>query len=481
MTSKRRGVAARIGASLAILALVGGLWATPAVWSGFAHAQADDEDEIRELYGLFVEALEQAQANYVRPVSRKELIEEALRGMCRKLDQNSTYFNAGESNQFRRSIEGSFGGIGIQVGTDTASGRLKVIAPMAGTPAQKAGILAGDLILGVDDRSTDGLSTDQVIELLQGRPGTEVKLKVLHVNAREPVEVICTRSIIDVPSVLGDRRRPDGSWEYWLDPEHKIGYIRLTAFVPRTAADLKEALDTLKSQEVKGLILDLRDNPGGLLSAAVEVSDLFLDQGVIVSTRGRNVEERTFKATASESDFLDIPMVVLINQYSASASEILSACLQDHGRAQVVGQRSFGKGSVQNVIELSDGVSVLKLTVATYWRPSGKNIHRFEDAKETDEWGVFPDPDCEIKYNEVEHRRWALARRLRDLDILQPEVGREDQAEANLNTDGQPKPKPVEEAANDRPPTDNADDPAAFEDRQLNKALELLRAKLSKP
>ncbi len=213
---------------------------------------------------------------------------------------------------------------------------------------------------------------------------------------------------------MGDRRKADDSWDFLLDKDRKIGYIRVIHFFQDTPEDLKKALDELTEQGMKALILDLRDDPGGLLSAAVEVSDLFLDEGKIVTTRGRNTREMVYEAE-KPGTFTGFPMVVLVNQHSASAAEIVSAALQDHKRAVVVGQRSFGKGSVQNILPLDDGDSKLKLTVATYWRPSGKNIHRFKDAKPSDEWGVSPNDGLEVKMSNEQYMSWFETRQQRDL------------------------------------------------------------------
>src|SRR5262249_7591118 len=376
---------------------------------------AKPRDEMMELYGVFVDAVEKVEANYVRPVSRRELLESALEGMLQNLDPHSSYINTSEWRQFRRQIEGRFGGIGIQVGVDPETGRLRVIAPMVGTPAYEGGILAGDQIVEIDGQSAEGMSPDKAVEVLTGRPGTEVKLSVLHEGSEEPQSITLTRAIIDVPSVLGDRRKPNDQWDFMLDKDKKIGYIRISSFIQNTAEELKKALDQLKDEGAKGLILDLRDDPGGLLSSAVEISDLFLDKGEIVSTKGRNTASKSYVAQ-KESVFEHLPLAVLINQNSASAAEIVAAALQDHKRAAIVGQRSYGKGSVQNILELDDGNSVLKLTVASYYRPSGENIHRFRTAKSTDKWGVSPDKELEVKLTPSEHVRWFLARRDRDLE-----------------------------------------------------------------
>jgi carboxyl-terminal processing protease len=430
---------------------------------------AKPKDEAMELYGLFVDAVEQVQQNYVKPVSRKQLLESALKGMLQDLDPHSVYINTSEYKSFKKKIEGHFGGLGITVGYDTDANRLKVLAPMVGTPAYAAGVLAGDLILEIDGKSTEGLTTDKAVEVLQGQPGTPVKLHVLHEGNDKAETISVTRAIIDVPTVLGDLRKADDHPDFVIDKAKKIGYIRITDFYQNTARDVRAALDELKEQGVKGLILDLREDPGGLLASAVEVSDLFLDHGTIVSTRGRNTIDKTYDAH-KEGDFPDVPMIVLVNENSASASEIVAAALQDHKRAQVVGQRSYGKGSVQNLLDLEDGNSVLKLTVATYWRPSGKNIHRFKDAKEADEWGVSPDSGLEVKLTPQEHFAWALGRRDRDLmggkaaaALRETEAkkaeAKKDEPKAKADTKGKPAPRP-------------------FKDKQLDKALEVLRAKI---
>ena len=354
-------------------------------------AKPKEKDDVAELYGVFVDAVEQVQQNYVRPVSRRELMESALRGMLGDLDQHSTYINTSQWKSFKRQIEGKFGGVGMTVEVDDESKRLKVVAPMVGTPAYQGGVMAGDIVMEIDGTSTEGVTIDKAIELLQGQPGTPVKLQVLHELADKAETLTLNRAIIEVPSVMGDKRKPNDEWDFLLDADKKVGYIRITNFIQNTTDEVKAAVRELESQGMKALILDLRDDPGGLLSAAVEISDLFVEDGKIVSTKGRNTVEKTFEAH-KPGTYTGFPMAVLVNHNSASASEILAACLQDHDRAIVIGERSFGKGSVQNILDLEDGDSVLKLTVATYWRPSGKNIHRFKNAKDSDEWGGLPQP-----------------------------------------------------------------------------------------
>lgn len=375
---------------------------------------AKPQDEMMELYGMFVDAVEQVEANYVRPVSRKDLLESALNGMLAELDSHSAYFNETEWHRFEKEIEGNFTGIGIRIDYDSKTGRPIIVAPIVNSPAYAAGILAGDQILEVNGESTENWTPEKIVEKLSGRPGTEVKLTVLHTVTEETETITVTRAVIELDSVMGDRRKEDDTWDLLLDPDRKIGYVRIGHFFHNTPEDLKKALDELTEQGMKGLILDLRDDPGGLLSAAVEVADLFLEEGKIVATRGRNTREVVYEAEKAGT-YTGFPMAVLINQHSASASEIVAAALQDHERAVVVGQRSFGKGSVQNILPLNDGDSKLKLTVATYWRPSGKNIHRFKDAKPTDEWGVSPNEGMEVKMSDEQYVAWFQGRQERDL------------------------------------------------------------------
>ena len=415
---------------------------------------AKPKDETMELYGVFVDAVEQVEANYYKKVDRRELLESALRGMLQDLDPHSTYINEADWKQFQRQIQGSFIGIGIQVGFDNDIKRLKVIAPVVGSPAYGAGVLAGDLILEIDGKSTEGLTPDKAVETLQGRAGTEVKLLVMHTGSEKSETLTMNRAQIEMPSVLGDIRKADDTWDYFLDKDKKIGYVRITSFIQNTTEELRKALKELTDQGMTALVLDLRDNPGGLLSAAVEVSDLFIEDGNIVTTKGRNVRDKVYKAD-KDGTFTGFPMVVLVNQHSASAAEIVSACLQDHGRAQVVGQRSYGKGSVQNILPLEDGNSVLKLTTQTYWRPSGKNIHKGKNAKDKDEWGVSPDPGLTVKLSDEEYEDWATARRDRDL----------------LSHGKNAKPKEKEKEKDD-------EKPKKVEDKQLAKALDVVKGKL---
>lgn len=379
-------------------------------------APSRGRDSDYEMARLMVDVLQEVRQRYVRelkPEEQRQLVEAMINGGLERLDPHSSYINPQEYKQFARASKGSFGGVGISLGVDLQKGsRLTVLSPIVGTPAYNAGILAGDIITKINGKSTENLGISEAIDMIQGEPGTEVVLTVVHEGEKKPVDYTLKRDIIRVQSVIGDSRLPDGNPDFMLDKERKIAYVRISSFAETTVGELKAALAVIQAAGARALVIDLRYNPGGLLSAAVEISDMFLDDGVIVSTRGRNQQDQVYSAHRDGTLFLpakQFPIAVLVNRYSASASEILSAALQDHGRAIVVGERSFGKGSVQNVIPMESQASALKLTTASYWRPSGKNIHRFPDSKETDEWGVKPSEGMEVKLEDkerVDYQRW---------------------------------------------------------------------------
>lgn len=424
-----------------------------------------DRDENYELVKLMVDVLQEVDHKYVQDLDserKRKLVEDMINGGLERLDQHSTYINSRDYKQFTKQSRGKFGGIGIQLGYDRVSGmQLTVISPMVGTPAYEAGILAGDLIIKIDGKTTENMRLSDAVELIQGDPGQKITLTVLHEGSKEPVDVEIVRAEIQVQSVLGDRRKPDDEkeWDFFIDPTHKIAYIRLVSFSETATAEMKKTVEQLKKDGVRGLVIDLRNNPGGLLTAAVEISDLFLTRGRIVSTKGRNAEEKVYDAKASGTLLGDadaFPIAVLVNRYSASASEILAAALMDNNRAIVVGERSYGKGSVQNIIEMENRSSALKLTTASYWRPSGANIHRFPDSKETDEWGVKPSEGYDVPLKDEERLAYLIHRR--DRDVVH-------------GKGGTTTPKPKEEPETEKKP---------FEDRVLNKALDYLRGKLKK-
>jgi len=402
------------------------------------------DDEYYELLTLFADTLDQIDRNYVKDISKRELMEAAIEGMIKKLDQYSNYIPPKEIDRFKGSVKSEFGGIGIQVSIENE--RLKVISPIVGSPAYRAGLIAGDVITKIEGDSTEGITLDQAVRKMKGKVGTKVTITIVHPDDPMPKQVTLERAIVRVQTVLGNRRTDDDSWDYMYDDKRKIAYVRVTSFSERTVTELRDAMKDLLSREMRGLVLDLRFNPGGLLSSAIEVCDMFIDRGRIVSTEGRNAPKRVWDAT-SKGTYPEFPIAVLVNRYSASASEIVSACLQDHERAVVVGERTWGKGSVQNIIDLDNGRSALKLTTAGYMRPSGKNIHRFDGATKEDEWGVKPNSEFTLRLTEREISDLVRFRRLRDI--------------VQKRDPDQEEPK------------------AEFEDRQLNLALEYVQSKIA--
>lgn len=376
--------------------------------------EKEKDEDYYQMMKLFADTYEQIERNYVKDIDRRVLLEAAIRGMVQELDQYSSYISPEDLSRFNQVVEQEFGGIGIQVHIDDQNNRLTVMTPLPGTPAYKAGIRAGDIIDSIEGKSTKGFTLSQAIKILKGREGEKVKMAVIHKGTDKVIPVTVEREIIHVATVLGDTYKDDDAWDYMYDKKAKIGYIRLTHFSRHSAEELRSAIEDLRKQGMKGLILDLRFNPGGLLSQATEISDMFIESGKIVSTEGRNSRNRKWEAT-SKGTFKDFPMAILVNRYSASASEIVSACLQDHKRAVIIGERTWGKGSVQNVIELEEGDSALKLTTASYHRPSGKNIHRFPGAKDTDVWGVTPDEGYRLRLTDDELEALTEYRRKRDI------------------------------------------------------------------
>ena len=419
-------------------------------------AAATQSDEYYELFSVLVDTLDQIERNYVKPISRRELIEAAINGALSKLDPYSNYIAPEEVARFRTSVESQFGGIGIQITVD--DGKLKVLSPLVGSPAYRAGVQSGDTIAEIEGLPTGDMTLEEAVRKLKGEVGTTVTVTLVHAGQTEPKKVTLTREIVHLETVMGDTHSADDHWNYMLDPVEKIGYIRVSTFSRDTVDELRKALVQLKADGLRGLVLDLRFNPGGLLTAAIEMSDLFISAGKIVSTEGRNSEARVWEAHP-EGTFEGFPMAVLVNHFSASSSEIVAACLQDHGRAIIVGERTWGKGSVQNVIELEGGRSALKLTTASYLRPSGKNIHRFPDAKESDEWGVVPNEGFEVKLRQSELRDLVASRRLRDILPVHERKPEETQVATPEGGAEKPEAKPV-----DRAPAESKPDEAKPEE-----------------
>jgi carboxyl-terminal processing protease len=365
------------------------------------------------------EAMEVINRNYVEDISRRELYEGAMKGMTAELDPYSSYIAPQDFNYLREELDQEFGGIGVLIEFNRETNRPTVVSPLVDTPAAEAGVRAGDVILAIDGQDTSDMTFRDTLETIRGKPGEVVRLTVLHIGEEVPVDLDIARAIIPIESVLGDHRLDDGTWDFHLHTDPRIAYIRLVTFGENSVEELRESL---RDVDVEAILLDLRDNAGGLLTAAVETCDLFVDEGTIVTIRGRDrVIREQYVATPEIIVDQRVPMVILVNHYSASASEIVAACLQDHRRAKVIGQRTWGKGTVQNIIELEGGDAALKLTTASYWRPNGKNIHRLKDAEETAEWGVTPDAGFEVKLSEEEADAVRRMRRKKDTEgITQP-------------------------------------------------------------
>lgn len=376
-------------------------------------AVIDRTREDFELMRLFAEAYEQIDVSYVKDVDRRDLVESAIQGMATHLDPYSTYIAPQNVREFDKYIDQEFGGIGIHV--NGVGGKLEIVNILPGSPAFRAGLKAGDEIVEVDGKTTKGLTQAALTERLTGPSGRSIDLGILRVGSSVTEHVPVIRETIQIPTVVGHHRNADHSWNFMLDDTAKIGYLRINHFSKNTADDLRHTMDALVESGVKGLIMDVRSNPGGLLTSAIEISDMFIESGTIVSVKGRTVPERAWKAKRGVK-YSNLPIAVLVNRYSASASEVLSAALQDNHRAIIVGERTFGKGSVQTVLRLESGRSLLKLTTASYFRPSGVNIHRAEGMKPEDDWGVKPDEGHEHLMSKDEWGNWLTAREAVDFD-----------------------------------------------------------------
>ena len=349
-------ISAAAGAALTLITT------QPRIVFDASSAKAAAADTYRQL-SLFGDVFERVRSDYVEKPDDSKLVESAINGMLAGLDPHSSYMDAKSFGDMQIEKTGKFGGLGIEVTME--DGLIKVVAPIDATPAHKAGIMANDIITHLNDEPVQGLTLNQAVEKMRGPVNTKIKLKIMRKGADKPVEVSITRDIIRVRSV---RSRMEGD---------DVGYLRVTQFNEQTTEGLKKAITDLSAQagdKLKGFVIDLRNNPGGLLDQAISVSDAFLEKGEIVSTRGRNGEEtQRFNARAGDLT-KNKPIIVLINGGSASASEIVAGALQDHKRAAVIGTRSFGKGSVQTIIPLGSGNGALRLTTARYFTPSGRSI-----------------------------------------------------------------------------------------------------------
>jgi carboxyl-terminal processing protease len=386
---------------------------------------------------VFTEVLRDVEDNYVEQQEPQKLIQGAIRGMIQSLDPHSSYMTKEEYQDLMVETKGSFYGIGIEIGL--RDNVLIVVSPIEGTPAAKAGIQTGDKIIKIDDKPTNDMTLNEAVKLIRGQKGTKVHLTIIRETAEKPLDFTITRDEIPLKSVR----------TLLLTPE--IGYARVSNFQSKTAKDLASGLEDLEAgRKLKGLILDLRNNPGGLLSQSIEVSDLFLDSGTIVSVKDRKAVQHT-ETAKKDSQERRYPIIVLVNGGSASASEIVAGALQDNKRAIILGTKTFGKGSVQSIIKLSDG-SALRLTTARYYTPSGKSIQAS---------GISP--DIEIEY------------------IAPPEEGKEEKKQLLREEDlkghiTNDKPKVEEPAAPDDTKQDKLAKLLVEKDNQIRYAMQLLQS-----
>lgn len=412
------------------------------------------------------------------------LIVEFLDGALSVLDDYTSMIWPADAVEFDKAMMGSFEGIGIQLGMDERTRRLKVITPLESSPALEAGIQPDDLIIRVDGQSTQGWSTDDAVQNIMGPGGTQVVLTIHRPSTGQELDFRLVRRRIELPTVRGVARVPGSAdeWDYMLDRDAGVAYLRLTNFLPKSEHELRQALARARAQGMRGLILDLRSNPGGLLDVVVSIVGAFVERGEVVATRGRPEPEH-HEPVSGPAEYKDLPLVVLVNEFSASASEILAGALQDHHRAVVLGERTFGKGSVQHVRQLGSGSARLKLTTALYYLPNGRTPHRKPDAER---WGV--DPDWELKLTPKEMRK--VLERERETYIIRNGSGpaenrplpREEQERGLESLTDEP-------AGDDEEPPWLSDEeiklleadpyPAPNTDPQLETALLLIRVKLA--
>jgi len=415
-----------------------------------AYAQTTSKAETYRLLTLFGDVFERVRAEYVEPTTDRTLVENAINGMLTGLDPHSNYMNAKAFRDMQVQTRGEFGGLGIEVTQE--GGYIKVISPIDDTPAARAGVKAGDLITAIDGKTVQGLSLSEAVDKMRGAPETKIVITIRREGADKPLEVSITREIIRIQVV---KSRLEGE---------DVAYLRLTSFNEQSDPALRKAMQALQQQagnKLKAVVLDLRNNPGGLLDQAVAVSDDFLEQGEIVSTRARHAEESQRWSSKSGDITKGLPVVVLINGGSASASEIVAGALQDHHRAVVLGTRSFGKGSVQTVIPLP-GNGAMRLTTARYYTPSGRSIQ-----------GLGITPDVEVAQTREERPRFGPEREADLNHVLSNQGG---------TTPPAPKPRtdlpPIAKDLPSKPPEDfpKFDLMKPETDFQLQQGLTLARA-----
>jgi carboxyl-terminal processing protease len=428
---------------------------------------------------LVGDAIDLIDRYYVDPVESASLVEAAMTGLTASLDQHSEFIPADMYSAFNDVIQQEFAGVGILVEQPEAGKPVRVITPLVGSPALMAGLMPGDEIVSIAGEDVSKLEIRDVSNRLRGPVDTDVVIGVRREvdDKTEDLEIRLTRKSIALESVVGDHRDVDDHWVFRLRKYPEIAYVRVTSFGEKTEGELRQVFLEELGSDYEALILDVRGNSGGLLVSAVNICDQLIDTGRIVTikTRGGKIDSK-YDATPGTLVPKEIPVVILIDGNSASASEILAACLQDHGRATVIGTRSFGKGTVQNVLPLESGRSALKLTTARYYRPNGKNIHRIDDAPESEEWGVSPDEGMAVTMTDEAYRELVQKWQRASFPVSsQTEDSASDSAKdavpaetANESTETLPL-KP--------PAASSKDAQGRMIDPQLNKAIEFLKQK----
>jgi len=367
----------------------------------------------RQMPQVLDEMLKQIEQNYIQEVDRSELMETAIRAIVGKLDARGgflrtndlAFLDTNEMAEINVGIEQKMAGIGARLKFEKENRAVMVETPLPNSPALKSGLLAGDRILAVNGAEfPEGKELETAVKLLRGPAGTPVAVSVKRPSVNDAFELKLTRDTMRLASVLGAHYKPDHTWDFMLDDETKIGYLRVSYIGQQSADEVEAALKELTAHGMRGLVLDLRNGPGGLLDGAVAISDLFVESGRIVTLKSRSGEH--LYDAKSEGTFSGFPIAVLVNRNTASAAEIVAACLQDHQRAVVVGERTFGQAVVKNLIQLKNGLGALKLPTGAYYRPSGKNMNRYPGLKDSDDWGVTPDEGYQVMVSEDELKQF---------------------------------------------------------------------------
>ena len=365
-------------------------------WAGVSSGTpGGNRDDDYVFVRTLVDLQRQINGNYVKPVDADRLRQAAIEGMLEELDPFTVYVPPTRQEDFDRLLEGTFKGVGVQL-NQLDNGAIEVVSPIDGSPAFKAGVMAGDVLLKVNGESVEGIRMTEAARKIAGPLGSEVTFTVRRATG-ETLDLTMTREEVVIPTVRGWGRNDDNTWDWTIRDQPRIGYLRITQFTPETADAFKSAVEQMLREGMRGLVMDLRFNPGGRLDQAIRVVDLLIEEGAILSTKGHNRPEQTLRASA-EGTLPRFPLIVLVNEHSASASEIVAGSLMDNGRAVVIGQRTYGKGSVQEVVPLEQDAGELKLTVAYYYLPSGRRVHR---EKDSDAWGV--EPNITVAMDEPAH------------------------------------------------------------------------------